>query len=338
MSSKSQPTIYDISQKAGVSIATVSRVINESSNVNPRTREKILKIMEECGYMPNAFARGLGLNTMKTVGILCADSSDIYLAKAVYYIEQQLRKNGYNSLLCCTGYDIINKRKSMDLLLSKKVDSVILVGSNFLEENDALNEYIKNAASAVPIMLMNAFYDHENIYSVYCDDYETTYQATKNLIEKGRKKIAYLYNSNSFSGKKKLSGYKAAINDLTGEEDNSFFFSISSENIEEFTEKIIRLLIDKPEIDGIITSEDSLAVAAVKASISLNKSIPEDISIIGYNNSILAKSCFPELTSIDNKLEPICNRLVALLMDVLKGEKMPEKSEYKGELIFRKTT
>ena len=96
-------TIYDISEKAGVSIATVSRVLNGSPNVSDKTREKVLDIMERYGYTPNAFARGLGLNTMRTIGIMCADSSDPYLAKAVYYIEQKLRLNGYDSLLCCTG-------------------------------------------------------------------------------------------------------------------------------------------------------------------------------------------------------------------------------------------
>ena len=76
-------TIYDISKKAEVSIATVSRVLNGSSAVKPKTRDKVLSVIEEYGYKPNAFARGLGLNSMKTIGILCADSSDLYLAKAV---------------------------------------------------------------------------------------------------------------------------------------------------------------------------------------------------------------------------------------------------------------
>ena len=109
-------TIYDISEKAGVSIATVSRVLNGSSRVSEKTRRKVMDAMEKYGYTPNAFARGLGLNTMKTIGILCADSSDLYLAKAVYYIEQKLRANGYDSILCCTGYELEAKAASMSYL------------------------------------------------------------------------------------------------------------------------------------------------------------------------------------------------------------------------------
>ncbi|MBQ3028604.1 MAG: LacI family DNA-binding transcriptional regulator, partial [Lachnospiraceae bacterium] len=94
--------IYDVSKKAGVSIATVSRVLNGNQNVSDKTKERVLTVMEELGYTPNVFARGLGLNTMHTIGILCSDSSDAFLANAVYYLEQALRNNGYESLLCCT--------------------------------------------------------------------------------------------------------------------------------------------------------------------------------------------------------------------------------------------
>ena len=102
--------IYDISKQAGVSIATVSRVLNGSDKVSPSTREKVLQVIEQNSYTPNAFARSLGLNSMHTVGILCADSSDVYLASAIYYLERELRQNSYASMLCCTI--IWRKRKN----------------------------------------------------------------------------------------------------------------------------------------------------------------------------------------------------------------------------------
>ena len=142
-------TIYDISEKAGVSIATVSRVLNGSKNVSDKTRQKVLDVIARYEYTPNAFARGLGLNTMKTIGIMCADSSDLYLAKAVYYIEQKLRANGYDSLLCCTGYGLESKVASMNLLLTKKVDGIILAGSNFAYEKESENKYISDAAAQI---------------------------------------------------------------------------------------------------------------------------------------------------------------------------------------------
>ena len=89
-------TIYDISKKAGVSIATVSRVLNGSENVRPSTRKKVMDVIDKYDYTPNAFARGMGLHSLKTIGILCADSSDLFLAKAVYFLEQELQAQGYS--------------------------------------------------------------------------------------------------------------------------------------------------------------------------------------------------------------------------------------------------
>ena len=103
--------IYDVSRKAEVSIATVSRVLNGNPNVSEKTRNRVLEVMNELGYTPNIFARGLGLNTMKTIGIMCSDSSDLYLANAIYFLERELRNNGYDSILCCTGVALETKQK-----------------------------------------------------------------------------------------------------------------------------------------------------------------------------------------------------------------------------------
>ena len=139
-------TIYDISKKAGVSIATVSRVLNGSDKVRPATRKKVMDIIEKYDYTPNAFARGMGLHSVQTIGILCADSSDLFLAKAVYYLEQELQSNGYESLLCCTGYNLDIKKNYLNLILSKKVDGIILVGSNFIGTNEEENQYIRTGS------------------------------------------------------------------------------------------------------------------------------------------------------------------------------------------------
>lgn len=145
--------IYDISEKAGVSIATVSRVLNGSDNVSEKTRKKVEAIMKETGYMPNAFARGLTNNTMHTIGLLCADCSDHFLANAISYLEHGFRENGYDCLLCCTGYELSNRQNYLKLLLSKKVDVVVLVGSTFIEPDEKDNQYLIDASNEVPMYL-----------------------------------------------------------------------------------------------------------------------------------------------------------------------------------------
>lgn len=333
-------TIYDISEKAGVSIATVSRVLNGSNNVSEKTKKKVLDVIQQYEYTPNAFARGLGLNTMKTIGIMCADSSDLYLAKAVYYLEQKLRENGYDSILCCTGYTQGRRAACMNLLLTKKVDSIILVGSNYVYEKESDNQYISDAASQIPVMLLNATLDVPNVYSVVSDDFTSMYEATLQMISSGITDIVYFYNSTSYSGKKKLAGYRAAMEEkklLTGANLLQFFHG-SHEDIPAMTEHLKKQHDRGLEFHGLIAAEDSLALAAVKYARMAGLSVPGDISVIGYNNSLLAACCEPELTSIDNKLETLCQHLVSTLMGTLSGSEMPKKTVFSGELIKRGTT
>lgn len=333
-------TIYDISEKAGVSIATVSRVLNGSTNVKPKTKKRVMDVIEEYGYTPNAFARGLGLNTMNTIGILCADSSDLYLAKAVYYIEQYLRENGYNSILCCTGYELENKKASLDLLLSKRVDSVIMVGSNFISNESDNNKYIRDASSQVPIMLLNADFDYPNIYCTLCDDYKAMFEVTQALLNTSLNKILYLYNSQSYSGLKKLSGYQTAMlqKDLQFQKDYMQFYQGERENIEAIADFLEELVANGLDFNAVIASDDILAMGAMKYSKRQNLSVPNDFAIIGYNNSLLTSCCEPPLTSVDNRLQTLCSQLVKTLMGVLSGSEMPQKVIFSGELVKRGTT
>ncbi len=333
-------TIYDISEKAGVSIATVSRVLNGSSNVSEKTRKKVLEVMEEYDYTPNAFARGLGLNTMNTIGILCADSSDLYLAKAVYLIEQSLRANNYDSLLCCTGYDLENKKKYVELLLSKKVDSIILVGSDFVGEKNGDNEYIRNAASQIPIMLLNGALDSPNVYSIVSDDRRSMYEAASSLILAGVRDILYFYNSDSYSGRHKLAGYRAAMAEAGISPPPSMlqFYGGPHEDIDAMTKTLLNLSKRGIKFNGVIAADDNLAIAAVKYAKKKKLKIPEDFAVIGYNNSILTACCEPELTSIDNKLDTLCRQLITSLMEVLAGNSIPKKALFSGELVKRGTT
>ena len=177
--------IYDISEKSGVSIATVSRVLNGSAHVSEKTRQKVLAVMEEEGYQPNAFARGLGLNTMKVIGILYSDSSDTFLSSAIYHLERNFRSHGYDSLLCCTGYILEDRQKYTQWILSKRVDALVLVGSHFVEENEDDNAYIRAAASQVPVAILGARLAGENIYCSLCDDYLSSIHLAESLFHVG---------------------------------------------------------------------------------------------------------------------------------------------------------
>ncbi len=329
--------IYDVSEHAHVSIATVSRVINGNPNVSEKTRKKVLAVMEELGYTPNVFARSLGLNTMKTIGIMCADSSDPWLAEAIYYLEKELRGNGYDSLLCSTGYLPETKKKYLELLRSKRVDAVILTGSHYIEENPEDNAYLLEAAREIPIMLVNGYLEGEQIYSTVCDDYAAVYDAASRLYRSGRSSVLYLYSGKSHSSLRKLSGYKEAVSDsgfILQEE----LMALCPKDPDSAMELLEQLSHSGIYFDAVLAAEDILAVGAVKYARKTGLKIPEDLSIIGYNNSILSRCTTPEITSVDNKAEALCISTVNTLMKVLEGEETAKKAVITTELIKRGTT
>lgn len=329
--------IYDISEKAGVSIATVSRVINGNKRVSEETREKVLRVMKETGYEPNAFARSLGLDTMHTIGILCADVSDNYLANAVYYLEQELRTYGYDVLLCCTGYEWGDIEKYAKLLMSKRVDAVILVGSHFMGKGKAKSSYIADIAKSTPVIMVNGFVDCKNVYGVMCDDKEAEYRVAKAFLSCGKARLLHLVRSLSPSGQNKIEGVKQAFSEkgLAFNKEDVIVFDGS---VHETKNMLLETLCEREGYDVIMAGDDELAVGALKYAAAAGLSVPEEIQIIGYNNSKLSVCCEPELTTVDKKLEYLCINAVAVLMRVLKGGDAPGKTTFSADIVIRQTT
>lgn len=331
--------IYDISKRAGVSIATVSRVINGSPKVSDRTKLRVMKVIEESGYTPNAFARGLGLNTMKTVGILCTDARDPYFADAIYYVQNGLRQNGYDSLLCCTGHELEAKQSYVELLLSKRVDGIVMVGSSYIESKKENNLYIMEAAATVPVIMINGVLEAQNVYCTVCDDYQGIFDMTQSFIDSGKRRLVYLYNSISYSGKKKLAGFKAAMESsgIATNQDNFVFIdkslSLVKDNIKKLNEVYGRI-----HYDGVIASEDALAVVALKSAVQSGVGVPDGLFVAGFNNFPAAQYTEPEITSVDNCLEAICRHSVTTLCGVLDGNNMPKTTVFSPKIIERSST
>ena len=172
--------IYDIAEKAGVSVATVSRVINNSANVSEKNRSKVMEIIDQERYVPNIFARNLNSTASKTIGILCPIISDINHVKPVSILEHLLRDAGYDILLSCTDSVSENKAKSLNLLHNRRVDAIILIGST-MEELTQYEHFVPIAAE-IPILIINGLVELDNVYCVLSDEREGVKNLVKTLI------------------------------------------------------------------------------------------------------------------------------------------------------------
>ena len=329
--------IYDIAELAGVSIATVSRVINDSPNVAEKTKQRVRGIMEEHGYVPSGFSRGLGLNTMKTIGLICPDAADDYMAKAVACLEGSLRDYGYDCILRCSGYSYEDCQIAVSALVRCRVDALILIGSTYAADDpdDQRVNYIREAAAQIPVFLINGYVRGDNIFCAVCDDYEASRSAVAEMIASGRRKILFLADVDTVSTNLKRKGCEAALADAGLRLQGDVSVGLSNQ-ICQTRDHLLKL--PGLDVDGIFAANDALAAGALKYAKRRGLSVPGDLCVIGFNNSELSVCCDPELTTIDSREARLCQAAIDSMRLRLGGRQANDKVCAKGCLIHRGTT
>ncbi|MCR5209171.1 MAG: LacI family transcriptional regulator [Lachnospiraceae bacterium] len=329
--------IYDIAEEAGVSIATVSRVLHNSDKVSKSTKEKVMAIIDRNDYRPNVFAQGLGSDSMHTIGILVPDIADQYMASAFSALEKLLVSYGYDCILGCSGYDAVEKEKHLKLLLEKRIDAIILVGSTYAGSEDETHntDYILEAAGEKPIFIINGIIEGKNIYCTATYDEKAVYDVTSALVKKGRRKILFLTDSRSYAANHKKIGFEQALKEASLMPDPELIIHTQN-NVHTVSDLLNERDLD---FDAVIATDDGMAIGALKYALKKGLRVPEDLDIIGYNNSSICEVSAPELTSIDNKVEKVCSITIDRLIRVLNGETdVPSCEMIHCDLVHRETS
>lgn len=329
--------IYEIAELADVSIATVSRVINDSPLVSEKTKLHVRQVMTEHNYTPNVFARGLGLNSMKTIGIVCPDVADNYMARAVACLERDLREYGYNCILYCSGCADEDRQIAVRTILQKRIDALIIIGSSYADDDPDAERvnYIREAGRQVPVFLINGYIRGENIFCALCNDYEATHSAVSELIQSGRRKILFLSDARSCSANQKRKAYEDALLEA-GEPVREEWILYTSNRINDVRDLLLNL--PRLEVDAAFATEDGLAAGVLKYARQRGISVPEELCVVGYNNSELSICCDPELSTIDSRVDRLCKIVIDSLKLRLKGKPVRDRVYAKAYLIRRATT
>lgn len=324
-------TIYDVAREANVSMATVSRVVNGNPNVKPSTRKKVLEAIERLGYRPNAVARGLASKKTTTVGVIIPDISNIFFAELARGIEDIATMYKYNIILSNSDQ---NKEKELHLLntmLAKQVDGILFMGGNITEEH--VSEFQK---SPVPIVLAATIEPNNAIPSVNIYYEQAAFEAVAYLLEKGNKRVAYVTGpTNDPINQKKLAGYRRALetHGLTYEEelviegDNSYDSGI------EAYEKIAELA-EKPT--AVFAGTDEMALGVIHSAQDHGVRIPDQLEVIGFDNTRLATMVRPRLTTVMQPMYDIGAVAMRLLTKYMNKENvenhivvLPHRIEYR---------
>jgi len=327
--------IYDIAKEAGVSITTVSRVINNKKNISKATLAKVKAVLEKYNYTPNVFARGLVSNSMKSIGVITIDIRHPHYASTAYIIEQELRKLDYHVILCNTGGETSESISYIKMLHELNVDGFILIGSIF--NDDIIKSTVLSYAKDIPLVLANGFLGMNNSYSVLIDDFYGMTLCVDHLVEKNHKEIVYVKDADTYSADQKKEGYKSAMNKHGLKIDNNSIITVERglKGGYDAVEKFVSL---NKEFSAIIFADDITALGGIKKLKELGKNVPGDVAITGYNNSIFSECSDPELTTVDNKVETVGSLSVKLLTDLIKNKNATSNILIRPELIIKKST
>lgn len=328
--------MYDIARETGFSIATISRAINNSGYVSAKTREKIMKVIEEKGYSVNAFAKGMATSSMSLAGILCSDSRDTYQAECIYHLQNDLKDNGFTALLACTGDQLKDKQEAVSLLLSRNVDVIFLIGSHFVEDTPRGNFYLREASRKVPIIMLNGLLEADNVYSIRCDDASGMMELTNLVMENGAKKPLLISRRDTFSTREKLRGFKEAMYKYDQKlADEPRIVEIDADRLYPSLEEQLK---QAGEFDALLCMDDELAANALKYCQSHHIKVPADCQITGYNNNRLSDLPATSITSYDNRIPYLCTTSVFCMNQVLDKKDYPSQTVYSGLLKEKKTT
>jgi len=327
--------IYDIAREAGVSIATVSRVINRPEAVAASTRARVETVMKQHRYNPDAVARGLSGAGMKTIGVLAEDSRVPYYAHITWAVEQESRRNGYSVILCNTGRDTADQKHYLDILKAKRVDALIAAGS--LYQARPFRKALTAFAEEIPVVMINGQFKAAGVRSILCDDGKGMSLCVDHMAEKGYRDLIYLCYGSTVSSLRKLEGFREGVrrNGLPGEDGRILY---CEEAITSGMDAARRILEGDIPCRGIVCEDTILAAGVMKILEKAGRRIPEDFALSGYNSTYISDFLMPELTSVDGKIDFLGITAVRSCIDILEGGSPPAVLEAEPELVAGSTT
>ena len=329
-----QVTIYDIAKMANVSASTVSRVVNNKQNVNPKTRARILKLLAEHNYVPNETARGLVMQASRVIGILITDIRTTQHTQGIYYIERELSSQGYSCIIHNTGRDQQNWIHYVQELSQRKIEALILMGSIY--QSDTMKEAIGLYLPSVPVVVCNGYFAAPNVYGIVSDERSGVTDVVRLLQRAGVRRPAFLMNPSTPSNEQKKLGF---LDGMERYYPNEAPIALESGiTVEENAASIREMMLAHPDIDGIIFSDDNMAVVGLRTLADLHRRVPEDVQIVGINNSRFAQLSIPSLTSLDNMLYDISMTAVHHVLSLLAGERVSKRTLIGTEVVIREST
>lgn len=332
-------TLKHLAEQLSVSISTVSKALNNSDEISPDTIERVKALAKHLNYKPNKLAVSLKKSKTFTIGVIVPNILNHFFAKALYAIEMEATKHGYNIITCLSNETRSKEDNSLQLLSNGSVDGFILSIAEETQIKDNIEHINDILKQNIPIVLFDRVSDLIECDKVIIDDFGAAFEATEYLLKEGRNHIVLIGNIEELSvGKLRTNGYLKALEHASDYSSGPEILSLKrGESAEAQIESLLR---DDNSIDGIIAIDNVSGVIALQKAIKHKRKVPKDLSIIGFSDENVLQFTDPKLSTVSQHTFDIGRASVELLLARLE-DRTPKKhttKTIKTKLILRGTT
>lgn len=291
--------ISDVAEHAGVSIATVSRIINNLPGYSAKTKERVEKAIEELGYKPNAVARGLVSNKTGTIGVLLPCVTGRFSSELLRGIERIAHSKGYSVIICNTDMNGERTMSYLKTLSEKRVEGILFISEWVTKE---YGDYLSSLG--IPVVLVATHSPDYTFPSVRTDDFSAAYSTTKYLIDKGHTRIGLISGDkkDKIAGKPRIDGYKKAFDDAGLDWDEAFI-AYGDFHFESGIGAMATLDARSLKLTAVFATSDEMALGAMTYLHRRGVQVPEQLSLVGYDDTLDAVMAFPPLTALHQRIE-----------------------------------
>ncbi|MEN6595309.1 MAG: LacI family DNA-binding transcriptional regulator [Clostridiaceae bacterium] len=322
-------TLKDVAERAGVTVTTVSRMLNNRVQISPKTRDKINRAIKELDYQPNELARSLSKKSSQMIGLIIATANNYFFCKVINSIERYTAMYGYKLLLCISNHETEKEVEYFSMLKAHKVAGVILAS-----HTQNLEKYLNFTA---PIIAFDRTLS-PHIPSVCSDNFNGGVLAANHLLEKHCKRPAYFRDTQK-TGMHASFRYDGFAETFRGHGIEPIIYSAPPECFisMRYEDSIRAFFRDHPEIDSVFTSNDIIAMQILRYCAQNGISVPGQLKVIGYDDTDLSSFCYPALTTISQPVDDNCRFAVESIVN-FKEKSIPISTVFPVRLIQREST
>jgi DNA-binding LacI/PurR family transcriptional regulator len=329
------PTISDVSQRAGVSKTTVSRVLNNPDLVNVQTRKRVLAVIEKLNYSPSVIARGMRSQKTRMIGVILPDITNLYYSEFLKNVEAEAMNSGYIAVICSTETKSERERQYIDQLVKRQIDGLILCRYETVEKNGS---FLAGIGKKTPLVVTDQPSKGLPLSAVYTDALQGFRDVTKYLLGKGYRRIVMLSGDRSYPfAVMRYSGYAAALtdHDITVDETLVQECDCSVAGGYEAVEKILKRVVP----DAVVSVTDLVALGALKCLQERGYSIPQDIAVTGFDNIPISSLASPQLTTVAQPIARMAKAAVGQLIRRIQNNRVRNRDIVFGStLVIREST